>query len=215
MIAPMKIPVRLPRTAAVLLFAICTTIVAGEVRAETLPLDSRASSLSFTADAFLHKVQGEAREIAGSAELDPKAVPPVRRATVRFKLAALTTFNKARDLNMWSWLNTKVHPNATFVLDSVTHVGGESADWASVAHPATFAVSGVLNLNGVTQRIEAKALGWRLHDHLVVMGQTVLDTKSFRLGRLSMGFMKVGSEVEVAYRLSFVLPRTYVFTKNP
>ena len=214
MIASMIIFFRRLGRAAIFSLAVCTTFYTGNLWAETLPIDSHASSLTFTADAFLHKIQGEAGEIVGSAELDPKAAPPIQRATLRFKLTALTTANKTRDKNMWSWLNVKVHPTATFVLDSVKHVGGESADWASVAHPATFTVIGSLNLNGVSQRIEGKALGWRLHDRLVVMGQTVVDTSRFRLGRVSMGFTKVGTQVEVAYRFSFVLPRAYVFTKS-
>ena len=72
--------------------------------AQDLPLDAAKSSVTFVGEAFLHNFHGEARDLSGQATLDPKAVPPVQKARLNFKAAALTTFNAGRDQKMYEWL---------------------------------------------------------------------------------------------------------------
>jgi polyisoprenoid-binding protein YceI len=83
---------------------------------ETLPLDPKGSSLTFIGESLLHNFHGEAREFSGNAEFERDAVPPIQKAILHFKTAALTTFSQQRDQNMRDWLNIKVHPDATFHL---------------------------------------------------------------------------------------------------
>jgi polyisoprenoid-binding protein YceI len=80
------------------------------VYGETLPLDPKGSSLTFTGESFLHNFHGEAKEFSGNAEFERDAVPPIQKAALHFKTAALTTFHQQRDQNMREWLNIKVHP---------------------------------------------------------------------------------------------------------
>ena len=190
--------------AAGVLLAGAPAVVAGQ----NLPLDPKASSLTFVGDSFLHEFHGEARDFSGSAILDPAATPPVQKATLRFKTASLTTFNKGRDQKMRDWLKIDAHPEATFSLEGVKLVEGDVQN-ASASHPAKFQVSGELTLNGTKQTISGRALGWREKDRLVVTGETVLDTLKYGLPQIREAFMTVGTNVRTSYRFSFILPAEF------
>jgi polyisoprenoid-binding protein YceI len=179
------------------------------VAEQNLPLDPKGSSLTFVGDSFLHDFHGEARDFSGSAILDPAATPPIQKATLHFKTASLTTFNKGRDQKMRDWLKIDAHPEATFSLDGVKLVEGD-VEHASAAHPAKFQVSGELRLNGTKQPISGSALGWREKDRLVVTGETVVDTLKYGLQQIREAFMTVGTNVKTSYRFSFILPAEYV-----
>ena len=175
---------------------------------ETLPLDPKGSSLTFSGEAFLHSFRGEAKEFDGNAVLDREAVPPIQRATLHFKMAALTTFHEQRDLNMRTWLNIKVHPAATFQLENVKVLTGEYK-MASPAQPAKFAVFGTLTLNGVKQPLSGIAQGWRENDRVIVAGETTVDTMKHGLPQIREMVLTVGKNVKTAFRFSFVLPSDY------
>jgi len=175
---------------------------------QTLPLDSQGSSLTFTGDATLHSFKGEAREFTGHATLDSEATPPVQKATLRFKTAALTTFNDKRDKNMRDWLKVEVHPDVMFTLESVKLVEGDIPK-ADVQHPAKFTVNGTFVLNGTKQPFGGAALGWREKDRLLVTGDAVIDTLQFGLPQIRQAFLTVATKVKTSYRFSFVLPPAY------
>ena len=180
--------------------------------AQNLPLDAKGSSLTFVGDATLHTFKGEAKEFSGSATLDADAIPPVQKASLRFKTASLTTFNDKRDQNMRSWLKIEVHPDVTFTLESVKLVEGDSKQ-ADAQHPARFAVNGTLTLNGLKQPFGGAALGWRDKDRLIVSGDVVVDTSKFGLPQIKQAFLTVGTQVKTSYRFSFILPQAYAATK--
>src|SRR5438105_2292174 len=102
---------------------------------ESIEIDPHGSSVKFVGDAFLHSFHGEAKDVTGSAEIDNAAVPPVQKANLHFKTAALTTFHKERDQKMWGWLQTAVHPEALFSLEGVKPVQGDYQH-ADAGHPA-------------------------------------------------------------------------------
>ena len=175
---------------------------------QTLPLDPKASSLTFVGDAFMHTFRGEARNFTGNASLDSESTPPVQKATLHFKTAALTTFNNDRDKKMWEWLKIDAHPEATFALESVKLIEGD-AQKADATHPAKFQVAGTLTLNGVKQSITGSAQGWREKDRLVVSGSTVIDTLKYGLPQIKQAFLTVGTNVKTSYRFTFVLPAEF------
>ena len=175
---------------------------------EAIDLDPNGSSVKFVGDSFLHSFHGEAKDISGSAELDANAVPPVQKATLHFKTAALTTFHKERDQKMFAWLQIAVHPDALFSLQTVKLVEGDYQN-ANALHPAKFEVRGGFTLNGVRKPIIGSALGWREKDRLIVSGDTTVDTLRYGLPQIREAFMTVGTEVKVSYRFSFILPREY------
>jgi polyisoprenoid-binding protein YceI len=176
--------------------------------AETLALDPRGSSLTFVGEAFLHNFHGEAKEFTGSAEVEKDAVPPIQRATLHFKTASLTTFSPQRDQNMRDWLNIKVHPDATFQLESVKVIAGDYKS-ASSSQPAKFEVRGTLTLNGVKQPLSGTAQGWREKDRVIVAGETNVDTSRHGLPQIRQAILTVGQNVKTAYRFSFVLSADY------
>jgi len=188
--------------AALWLAGLATALVHGE----TLPLDPGDSSLTFIGDSLLHRFHGEAKEFSGSAELERNAAPPIQKATLRFKTATLTTFQSDRDRKMRDWLKVSLHPEATFHLESVTLTGGDYKA-ASPTQPARFQVSGAITLNGVKQPLSEHVLGWRDKDHVVVSGETTIDTLKFGLPQIrEAAVLTVGTNVKVAFRFSFVLP---------
>jgi polyisoprenoid-binding protein YceI len=175
---------------------------------ETLPLDPKGSSLTFVGEAFLHNFHGEAKEFTGSAEFERDAAPPIQKATLHFKTAALTTFSTQRDQNMHDWLNIKVHPDAMFQLESVKVVAGDYKA-ATPSQPAKFEVQGTLTLNGVKQPLSGTAQGWREKDRVIVAGETNVDTSRHGLPQIKEALLTVGRKVKTAYRFSFVLPPDY------
>ncbi len=189
----------------------CLSLVAGSARVdagEEASLDAKASSVKFVGDSFLHSFHGEAKDMSGSAGVDPAAVPPVQNAVLHFKTAELTTFHKGRDEKMFAWLNVKAHPEAVFQLEHVKLMAGDYKT-ADEGHPARFQVQGSFTLNGSKQALTGSALGWRDKDHLVVSGETVVDTLKYGLPQIREAFMTVATEVKVSYKLSFVLPSEY------
>ena len=181
-------------------------IATASVRAESLPLDAKASSLTFVGSAFLHDFRGEAKEMTGSAELDESATPPIQRAALQFRVAALTTFRDDRDKKMREWLKVELHPVATFRLESVRVVSGNYRD-ARAANPASFEVRGSLSLNGVTRPISGQARGWREGGRVVVAGDAVVNTPDFGLPQIREMLMTVGPNVKTSYRFVFLLRR--------
>ena len=193
--------------------ALLLTCLAGSAAyAETLPLDPKGSSLTFTGEAFLHNFRGEAKEFEGNALLELEAVPPIQRATLHFKMAALTTFQEQRDQNMRTWLNIKAYPEATFQLERVKVLTGDYKT-ASPAQPAKFAVFGTLTLNGVREPLSGTAQGWRENDRVIVAGETTVDTMKHGLPQIREMVLTVGRNVKAAFRFSFVLPSDYAMVK--
>jgi polyisoprenoid-binding protein YceI len=176
--------------------------------AETLPLDPKGSSLTFVGEAFLHNFHGEAKEFTGSAEFERDAVPPIQKATLHFKTAALTTFSTQRDQNMRDWLNIQVHPDVTFQLESVKVLAGDYKA-ATPSQPAKFEVHGTLTLNGVKQPLSGTAQGWREKDRVIIAGETSVDTSRHALPQIRQALFTVGRNVKTTYRFSFVLPPDY------
>ena len=172
--------------------------------AKSLRIDTKDSSLTFTGDATLHKFHGEAVEFTGSAELTGNAVQPIRNATLHFSTASITTFNRERDRNMREWLNVKLHPRATFRLESAKLLSGDFKSATSV-RPAGLAVSGAFTLNGVTRTISGSALAWRQGNGVIVTGRITVDTLNYGLPQIKQALvMTVGTKVKIAYRFSFV-----------
>jgi|GEM_PF-1976945 len=182
--------------------------VASAADINTLPLDTKGSSLKFFCESFMHDFHGEAKEFSGSALVAPDAVPPIQKATLRFKTAKLTTFVKDRDAKMYDWLKVSVNPDAIFELKSVRQSSGDFKA-ADAQHPAQFTIAGTLTLNGVKQNIEGAANGWREKDRLIVTGETVVDTLQYKLPQVRMLVLTVGTNVKTVYTFSFVLPETY------
>jgi polyisoprenoid-binding protein YceI len=176
--------------------------------AQTIDLDAAGSSVKFVGDSFLHSFHGEAKDITGSAELDGATVPPVQKATLHFKTAALTTFHKERDQKMFAWLGIALHPDAHFSLQSVKPVEGDYQN-ADAQHPARFAIRGSFTLNGVKEPMAGFALGWRDKDRLIISGETIVDTLKHGLPQIREAFLTVGTDIKVTYRFSFILPRDY------
>jgi len=190
--------------AATVLACLAGTTASGE----TLALDPKGSSLTFIGESFLHNFHGEAKEFTGSAEVEKDAVPPIQKATLHFKTAALTTFSDQRDQNMRNWLNIKVHPDATFQLESVKVMSGDYKT-ASPSQPAKFEVHGTLTLNGVKQPLSGRAQGWREKERLIVAGETTIDTSRHGLPQIKEAILTVGKNVKTSYHFSFVLPPDY------
>ena len=173
--------------------------------AQDLPLDIGKSSVTFVGEAFLHNFRGEAKNLSGQASLDPSAVPPVQKATLKFKISALTTFHEGRDQKMYAWLQVAARPDATFRLESVRPVAGDYQQ-AGAEKPARFRVEGSFTFHGVTKPISGIANGWRADNRLFVSGDVVIDTLAFGLPQIREMLMTVGTNVKVKYRFAFVLP---------
>src|ERR1700733_13031676 len=94
------------------LLFLCLLLFEGAISraGQTIDLDPNGSSVKFVGVSFLHNFHGEAKDVTGGAELDSTAFPPVQKATLQFKTAALTTFHKERDQKMFAWLRIAVHP---------------------------------------------------------------------------------------------------------
>lgn len=173
--------------------------------ATSLPLETAESSFKFTGKSFLHSFQGQAQDITGSASVSAGAKPFVQSAKLVFKTTALTTFNKDRDGKMKEWLHVDAHPDIVFQLQKVTPVSGDYKV-ATAADPAKFTVTGVLSINGVEQAISEETTGWRDKNHLVVTGQTVIDTLKFGLPQIRLAVITVATDVKAEYKFSFSLP---------
>ena len=169
------------------------------------PLNSKESSLRFVGKTVIYKFDGEAKEFSGQASIDETLSQPVQSARLDIKSARLTTFNKVRDKDMYSWLSVTAHPAIVFELTRVKLLEGDTKS-ASRTKPAKFKVKGKLSLNNHSQPIESTALGWREGNLLVVSGEAVVDTVAAGLPQIKKAFLAVASDVQVKYRLAFNLP---------
>ena len=170
-----------------------------------LPLETVESSFKFTGKSFLHSFQGQAGEISGSVTVAPGATPFIQTGKLVFKTAQLTTFNKDRDSKMKDWMHVDTHPEIIFRLEKVTPTSGDYKS-ATEAAPSNFLIAGVLSINGVEQPISGQANGWREKNHLIVTGQTVIDTLRFGLPQIRLAVITVATDVKAEYKFSFSLP---------
>jgi polyisoprenoid-binding protein YceI len=174
----------------------------------TLPLDRKTSFVKFVGESFLHDFHGEAKELSGSAELDPSATPPIQRASLQFPVTKLTTFHEGRDKKMFEWLKVETHRDSAFALEKVRLTAGDYQA-ADPQNPASFAVAGLFTFNGVKKPVSGTAKGWRDKNRLVVSGETTIDTLKFGLPQIREAFLTVGTNVRVTYQFSFLLPPEY------
>jgi polyisoprenoid-binding protein YceI len=170
-----------------------------------VPLDVNQSSLKFTGHAFMHDFNGEAKAFAGSAQIDSQKPVTVLSAKIDIQAAKMTTFEKARDRNMFNWLDVDANPGISFHLDRVKLLKGDPAH-ATTNHPAQFTVEGDFTLNKIRKPLEAQALGWREGEWLVVTGRTQINTADHALPEIRQLFLTVDKKVDIAFRLVFDLP---------
>jgi polyisoprenoid-binding protein YceI len=177
----------------------------GPAWAVEVPLDTKQSSLTFTGHAFLHDFNGEAKEFSGSAQMEARKPELVLSAGIDIPAAKMTTFESARDRNMFDWLKVDANPSIRFQLTRVVVLKGNPAT-ATKDQPAQFTVSGNFTLNKTMKPLQAQALGWREGKWLVVTGTTSVDTLDHGLPIVRQLFMTVGKDVDVAFHLVFDLP---------
>ncbi|MCE0484870.1 MAG: YceI family protein [Methylacidiphilales bacterium] len=175
------------------------------LHATDLPLDVKQSSLKFTGHAFMHDFNGEAQEFSGSAQADPQKPEIVVSAKIDIQTAKMTTFESARDQNMYDWLHVDANPAINFELKDVKLVQGDF-DTATKDHPAQFTIGGNFTLNKVTKPLAASVLGWKAGNLLIVVGNTKINTADHGLPIIKQLFMTVDKEVDVTFYLVFDLP---------
>ena len=180
-------------------------LVSGFSRAIEVPLDVKQSSLKFTGHAFMHDFNGEAKEFSGSAQIDSQKPEIVLSSKIDIQAAKMTTFESARDRNMFDWLHVDVNPEISFQLTRVIPMKGNPAD-ATKDHPSQFTVIGDFTLNKTAKPLQTQALGWREGKWLVVTGTTQIDTADHGLPIIKRFFMTVDKEVDVTFNLVFDLP---------
>jgi polyisoprenoid-binding protein YceI len=174
-------------------------------RAVEAPLDQKQSFLRFTGHAFLHDFHGEAKEFSGSAQFDPQKPVLVLGARIDIQAAKMTTFENARDRNMFDWLHVGANPAISYHLTQVKLVSGDPAH-ATKDHPAQFMVGGNFTLNQITTPLETQASGWREGTLLVVTGAAKIDTTDHGLPIVKQLFLTVDKQVDITFRLVFDLP---------
>jgi polyisoprenoid-binding protein YceI len=184
---------------------VLTLLLSGFSHAVEVPLDAKESFLKFTGHAFMHDFNGEAKEFSGSAQIDSQKPEIVLSAKIDIQAATMTTFESARDRNMFKWLHVDVNPAINFQLNEVKRVNGHPVD-ATKDHPSQFTVGGVFTLNKTRRPLETKALGWREGKWLVVTGTTKINTADHGLPEVRQLFMTVDKKVDVVFRLVFDLP---------
>jgi polyisoprenoid-binding protein YceI len=179
-----------------------------------VPLDVKQSFLKFTGHAFMHDFNGEAKEFSGSAQVDSSKPQIVLSAKIDVQAAKMTTFESARDRDMFDWLHVDVNPAIRFHLTRVIPMKGEPAS-ATKDHPSQFTVGGDFTLNKTARPLETQALGWREGKWLVVTGTTNINTADHGLPEVRQLFMTVGKQVDVAFRLVFDLPQELQIPAQP
>jgi polyisoprenoid-binding protein YceI len=173
--------------------------------ATEVPLDVKQSFLKFTGHAFMHNFNGEAKEFSGNAQVDSLKPQIVLSAKIDVQAAKMTTFESARDRNMFAWLHVDATPDISFHLTKITPMNGEPAG-ATKDHPTQFTVGGDFTLNKTAKPLETQATGWREGKWLVVTGTTKINTADYGLPEIRQFFMTVDKQVDVAFRLVFDLP---------
>jgi polyisoprenoid-binding protein YceI len=180
-------------------------LVSGFSHAIEVPLDVKQSSLKFTGHAFMHDFNGEAKEFSGSAQIDSQKPEIVLSSKIDIQAAKMTTFESARDRNMFDWLHVDVNPEISFQLTRVIPMKGNPAD-ATKDHPSQFTVIGDFTLNKTAKPLQTQALGWREGKSLLVTGATEINTADHGLPIIRRFFMTVDKEVDVTFNLVFDLP---------
>lgn len=175
------------------------------VHAVEVPLDAKQSSLKFTGHAFLHDFNGQAKQFSGSAQIDFQKPELVLSATIDIEAAKMTTFESARDRNMFQWLHVDTNPRISFELTHVISMDGNAAN-ATKGHPSKFFVSGKFTLNKVTKSLQTQVLGWREGKWLVATGSTQINTADHGLPIIEQFFMTVDKDVDIVFHLVFDLP---------
>ena len=178
---------------------------AASAMAADAPLDPQSSTLKFTGHAFLHDFHGEAKEFRGVAQIDPARPELVRGARIDIAAVKMTTFEDARDHDMYAWLHVDTIPGIRFELTKVTPLTGDLAH-ATKEHPASFTVSGTFTLNKVSAPLETKAAAWREGRQLMVEGTATVNTVDHGLPIVQKFFLTVDKNVDVAFHLVFELP---------
>jgi len=117
----------------------------------------------------------------------------------------MTTFESARDRNMFDWLHVDANPGISFQVTRVIPMKGNPAG-ATKDHPSPFLVTGNFTLNKVTKPLQTQVSGWREGKWLVVTGTTQIDTVAHGLPIVQQFFMTVGKEVDITFNLVFDLP---------
>ena len=181
------------------------SLLSGFVFAEEVPLDLKQSSLKFTGHAFLHDFHGAANEFGGSAQVDSLKPELVTGAKINIHAAKMTTFETARDHNMFQWLHVDANPEISFELTRVLSMDGKAAT-ATKDQPAKFIVTGTFTLNKVAKPLQTEAMGWREGKWLVVTGTTSVDTTAHGLPIVQQFFMTVSKDVDIEFHLVFDLP---------
>jgi polyisoprenoid-binding protein YceI len=180
-------------------------LLSGLSDAAEAPLNAKQSFLKFTGHAFMHDFNGEAKEFSGSSQIDSSKPEIVLNAKIAIQAANMTTFENARDQNMFQWLHVDAIPGISFELTHVISMDGKAAT-ATKDHPSKFLVSGDFTLNKITKPLQTRVSGWREGKWLVVTGVTQIDTAEHGLPIIKQYFMTVDKEVDIAFRLVFDLP---------
>ncbi len=176
--------------------------------ADEAPLDPKVSYLKFTGHAFMHEFNGTAGLFHGSAQIDTQTPQVVTGANIVINAVAMTTFDNDRDKNMRDWLQVETNPEITFVLQKVTPLQAFTPTAATIGNPVPFTVKGTLTLNRATHDVETRVLGWREGSWLIVTGTTVINTTDYGLPPVQKFFLSVDKNVDLAFRLAFVLPQS-------
>ena len=80
----LRLPVMIsPRLGATALLLTC--LAGSAAHGETLPLDPKGSSLTFTGEAFLHNFRGEAKEVRGQCRTRTGGGPPDSKGDIAFQ----------------------------------------------------------------------------------------------------------------------------------
>jgi polyisoprenoid-binding protein YceI len=189
----------------IIVLLVLALALSGFARAVEVPLDVKQSFLKFTGHAFMHDFNGEAKEFSGNAQIDSQNPEVVLSAKIDIQAAKMTTFESARDRNMFDWLHVDANPGISFQLTRVIPMQGNPVD-ATKDHPSQFTVIGNFTLNKTTKPLQTQALGWREGKWLMVTGITEIDTADHGLPIIKQFFMTVDRLVDVAFRLVFDLP---------
>lgn len=198
----------------IILCLVLAILLPGFARAVEIPLDLKQSSLKFTGHAFLHDFDGQAKEFAGSAQVDARKPELVVSAKIEITAAKMTTFESGRDQNMLQWLHADAIPEISFELTHVISMDGNAAT-ATKDHPAKFLVSGNFTLNKVAKPLQTVAMGWREGKWLVVTGTTSVNTADHGLPIIEQFFMTVDKDVDVRFHLVFDLPSNLQMLVKP
>jgi polyisoprenoid-binding protein YceI len=125
-------------------------------QADTLSFDFEdprgVSNVAFSLDAPLESIQGTAKGLSGSVNVDPT---DLTTATGRIAVAtkSLVVPNPLMRMHLLSkdWLNARSNPQITFEIRKVAGVRKKGANTSEVV------VTGTFSLNGITKEIVAKA----------------------------------------------------------